>query len=84
MAGSNPSSARYQHEVTGGAAAGKANTPPGRSARCTPANSGGSPGGQEAPERPEADRHADDPGNGQRADIGPYPSGVRVRAARLR
>src|SRR5271166_5936538 len=40
--------------------------------------------GQEVPERPEADRQVEGPGEGQGPDVGPYPPGVRVRPARLR
>src|ERR1700678_1348275 len=36
------------------------------------------------PERPEADRQIEGPREGQGPDVGPYPPGVRVRAARLR
>ena len=85
MARSNPSSAQYQLEVMGcGAPIGKAKTPPGRSARYTPANSAGRSAGQEVPERPETDRQAEGPGEGQGPDVGPYPPSVRVRTARLR
>jgi hypothetical protein len=81
MARSNPSSAQYQPEVMGcGAPTGKAKTPPGRSARYTPANSAG----RSAGERPETDRQAESPGEGQGPDVGPHPPGVRVRTARLR
>jgi hypothetical protein len=45
-------------------------------------------GGQEVPERPETDRQVEGPsegrGEGQGADVGPYPRRVRVRRARLR
>jgi hypothetical protein len=41
-------------------------------------------GGQEVPERSEADRQVEGPGEGQGPDVGPDPRGVRVRAARLR
>ena len=84
MARSNPSSAQYQREVTGGGtAAGKANTPPGRSARYTPADSGGARRAGSA-RGPETNRQAEGPGKRQGPDISPYPSAVQVRAARLR
>jgi hypothetical protein len=85
MARSNPRRAQYQREVTGcGAPRGKAKTPPGRSARYTPANSAGPFGGQEVAKRTETDRQVEGPGEGHGPDVGPYPLGVRVRTARLR
>ena len=36
------------------------------------------------PERAEADRQVEGPGEGQGPDVGAYPRGVRVRPARLR
>ena len=66
MARSNPSSAQYQREVMGcGAPIGKAKTPPGRSVRCTPANSAGRSAGRKLPDRSEADRQVEGPGEGQ-------------------
>ena len=54
MARSNPSSAQYQPEVMGcGAPIGKAKTPPGRSARHTPANSAGRWAGRKCPSAPK-------------------------------
>src|SRR5580704_7479884 len=54
MARSNPSSAQYQREVMGGGAPiGKAKTPPGRSARYTPANSPGRSAGRKCPSAPK-------------------------------
>jgi hypothetical protein len=54
MARSNPRRAQYQREVTGcGAPSGKAKTPPGRSARYTPANSAGRSAGRKCPSAPK-------------------------------
>ena len=41
-------------------------------------------GGQEVPERPEADREVEGLGEGQRPGVGPDPAGVRVGHARPR
>src|SRR2546430_1623343 len=85
MARSNPSSAQYQLEVMGcGAPIGKAKTPPGRSARYTPANSAGRSAGRKCPSAPKLTARPKAPAKGRARGVGPYPPGVRVRTARLR
>src|SRR5713101_2207643 len=85
MARSNPSSAQYQPEVMGcGAPTGKAKTPPGRSARYTPANSAGRSAGRKCPSAPKLTARSNAPAKGRGPDVGPYPPGGRVRTARLR
>src|SRR6202046_3511641 len=71
MARSNPSSAQYRPELTGGRApTGKAKTPPGRSARCTPANSAGRSAGRKWPSAPKLTARANAPAKGSaRAEV---------------
>ncbi len=92
MARSNPPTAQYPRDpMGGGAASGTANSPPGRSARCTPANSASRSAGRKCPSAPKLTARSNAAANGRSrasarthavAGPGPRPR-ARVRLAGL-
>ena len=81
MTRSNPSSAQYQGEVTGGGATtGKAKSPPGRSARYTPANKAGRSAGRKCPYAPKLTARSKAPAKGRARAFDSYQVALEVFA----
>ena len=84
MARSNPSSAQYQLEERAAARRSESENPARPQRAVHPGEQRGPFGGQEVPERSEADRQVEGPSEGQGPDVGPHPPGAGAGTARLR